>query len=140
MKRRRFRPCLESLEVRELFAGNISFSAGVVRINGTSRADRALVTASGDQLNVLLFSHKGKHLTVPLAAVQQVVFLGQGGNDRFINQTAVPSRAVGGGGNDLLQGGTGNDTLLGGAGNDVLIGGGGVDVLNGGRGRNRIIP
>src|SRR5262249_55060579 len=69
-------------------------------------------------------------------AVREIVFLGEDGNDVFVNQTAIGSRAYGGNGDDVLRGGSGNDFLDGGAGNDKLYGNAGDDELHGGLGND----
>lgn len=67
--------------------------------------------------------------TWPAADVRRIAFTGGPGNDRFENQTNLPSRATGGLGNDTLRGGFGNDVFVGSPGRDVYTGNGGGDVL-----------
>ena len=62
-------------------------------------------------------------------------FLGAG-DDFFTNNTAIPSTALGGAGNDKLRGGSGKDTLMGGDGNDKLQGNKGDDTLQGAAGND----
>jgi Ca2+-binding RTX toxin-like protein len=63
-----------------------------------------------------------------------------GGNldDRLTNQTYLPVRAFGDGGQDVLRGGSGSDTLMGGEGADGLFGGDGNDTEDGGPGDDEI--
>lgn len=144
MQRRKtvYRPTLDQLEEWILPANNVTLNAatGALTIRGTEQNDRATVSINGDQLQVLLAGGTRVRQSVAREQVREIVFLGKGGNDRFVNQTAIASRALGGAGNDFLQGGSGNDILIGGAGDDVLIGGGGLDVLLGGAGKNRLVP
>ena len=76
--------------------------------------------------------------TLSSVAVSQIVFSGNGGNDTFTNLTALPVRADGGSGDDVLRGGSASDKLIGGAGNDQLFGEGGNDTLNGSAGNDMI--
>jgi Ca2+-binding RTX toxin-like protein len=63
-----------------------------------------------------------------------------GGNldDRLTNQTYLPVRAFGDGGQDVLRGGSGSDTLLGADGADGLFGDDGNDTEDGGPGDDAI--
>jgi len=54
------------------------------------------------------------------------------------NQTSLPVRAFGEGGQDVLQGGSGADSRSGGDGADGLIGGDGNDTEDGGPGDDAI--
>jgi Ca2+-binding RTX toxin-like protein len=140
------RPGLEVLDRRELPACGIMIGAGgVVTIEGTNQADRAEVSPWGPGIRVALDCGENgpgiDHVAVfGPGAVSRVVFRGLAGNDSFRNDTAVPTEADGGAGNDYLRGGSGadklsggdgNDRLIGGAGNDWLIGGSGADLLQG---------
>jgi len=68
--------------------------------------------------------------------VSRVRFYGYDASDQFVNDTAIPSVAYGGAGEDRLQGGRGKDTLFGGAGDDRLEGHEGNDRLDGGDGED----
>lgn len=133
-----FRPQCEILEGRDLLAGGISLAGGVLTIRGSAQADRATVTLQGDQISVQVTGGVRKQMSAAVASVRQIVFLGGEGNDRFINQTAIASRALGGAGNDFLHGGSGVDLLNGGGGDDTLVGDPDGDQLLGGPGKNRI--
>lgn len=63
----------------------------------------------------------------PAAGVTSIAISTGDQNDRITQSTSIPSR---------LMGGAGNDTLNGGPGDDVLIGEGGADILNGRDGRD----
>ena len=158
----------EPLEDRCLLA--IWLDDGVLNIRGTNGSDHAVVQESDGCVSVDLES-------IDLAAgvasaesrgfaaedVDRIFFQGLNGDDRFMNETSLPSRAYGGsgvdalyagygaaeffggidddfsyGGNsaDTLDGGPGNDTLYGGLGGDTLTGGSGDDELHGGGGRD----
>jgi CSLREA domain-containing protein len=56
------------------------------------------------------------------------------GAGEWLVATAVPTSALGLGGDDVILGGPGNDALCGGPGTDVLVGGPGADVMVGGAG------
>ncbi len=71
-------------------------------------------------------------------SVEQIIYKGTEGNDRFQNRTQIDSRIAGRGGDDYLVGGGGNDRVIGGDGNDQLFGGRNDDVLIGGNGDDRL--
>lgn len=157
---------LEALESRQLMAGNIAFDSvnRVFVVNGdNSLNDKAVVafdSASGIvKVTLQHLNSSGLYVTDAtnqntISQVSRVDFFGNGGDDTFINNTAVNTRAFGqegddtliggdnvdtfegGSGNDVLQGGRGNDSLTGGSGNDTLKGGRGDDILIGGIGND----
>jgi RTX calcium-binding nonapeptide repeat (4 copies) len=72
----------------------------------------------------------------PEADVMRIEFKGRDGDDRFTNDTAIPSCASGGDGRDTVFGGTGVDVLCGDSGRDHLYGRAGDDELNGNGGND----
>ncbi len=135
---RRPRLQLEAFEPRTLLsAGPLLLKAAhELSITGTAKADQVEVSTSGTQVVV---SFDGKTTTYASSAIKEIIFNGGAGNDMFVNNTSLPSSAVGGPGNDTLIGGSGNDTLSGGAGNDTLVGGLGKNTLVGGVGINAAV-
>lgn len=125
---------VESLEERQLLAGNILFSArtGIVTIHGTELRDEARVAIVDNRLEVTLTTD-GETITNAFKAsqVKKINFYGGDGDDRFINDSSKPSIAWGESGNDYLEGGPANDRLFGGEGDDILVGFGGDDRLFG---------
>jgi Ca2+-binding RTX toxin-like protein len=121
----------EVFEPRQLLAG-IAFdaAAGEVFIGGLATADVSVVSQSGSNLTVSLTGFASQ--TFNVADVNQVVYVGAGGNDRFTNSTATPSFAYGSDGDDVLIGGTNDDVLVGGRGDDMMTGRNGDDILRGG--------
>ncbi len=75
-----------------------------------------------------------------------VSITGGAGDDRIVNDTALPATLDGGDGNDTITGGSaadviygrGADRLLGGLGSDRIYGNGGRDNLFGGGGNDRL--
>jgi hypothetical protein len=76
-----------------------------------------------------------------------IIFVGHGGNDTFVNNTRLNLWAYGGSGWDTLIGGSGNDQLLGEgdgdwlegrSGHDNLMGWDGNDTLRGGEGNDTL--
>jgi Ca2+-binding RTX toxin-like protein len=157
-------PQVEALEDRTLLANNnIVFDpvTRVITVTGTDRDDTVLVRFQDNNRNVavsLQSTRDSAFQLIPFTQanggrnVVQVRFNGFEGNDRFENQTTIPTDARGGLGDDTLIGGlaadvlrgdsgrdklrgnAGNDSLLGGDGADTLIGGIGADTLRGGAG------
>ena len=128
----------ESLETRNLLA-TLSFNPaeGILRVTGDSLANvgevqqinSTTVRASVDNL---------PDLDVNSAQVQQIIFLGFGGDDQFTNNTDIEGLLLGFNGNDTLIGGSGFDQINGGAGNDLVRGSAGNDRLIGGNGDDTI--
>jgi hypothetical protein len=116
-----YKPSLENLEEWVLPAGGLSLNAatGVLTLRGTDANDRAAVTLLGDRVQATLASGSRVKKTFSRELVREIVFLGKGGNDRFLNGTDIRSRAVSAG-NDYLHGG--GDDLLAAAGNDTMVG------------------
>jgi Ca2+-binding RTX toxin-like protein len=117
-------------------------------LTGTNRGESCWVSTVRDAAGALdvqvVSSTTGESITamrtntVNAIAVRQIVFHGGGGDDTFVNNTAIPCVAYGDDGDDTLVGGSGNDLLVGGAGNDVLYGAAGNDFLYGGAGDDRL--
>jgi Ca2+-binding RTX toxin-like protein len=123
---------LESLDVRIVPAVGVTRNVfGQVVIQGGASNDVADVTL--DDRNVIV-TLNGQTTTFDRNKVRGIVFRGEAGDDSFVNNTSIASRAFGGSGNDSLTGGSGNDDLQGQAGDDRLAGGAGNDNLNGGDG------
>jgi len=134
---------MEPLERRTVLATGltVSFSGGVLRVDGTEKADSVWVTQDAGQISVD-DQYVGSHVringttSVAVTSVSRIVINAKGGKDLIcLNVTGhgkvtVPSEAHGGGGDDVLYGGSGNDVLDGGAGNDTLFGNGGFDTYH----------
>lgn len=140
MKRRlKKRPAMyQTLEPRQLLAG-ITFDPvqGVVRVEGTAQADDVRVDQeSATEISVELVGVDTQ--TFDQSLVQRIVVAAYGGDDRFRNDTNVPSLVFGHAGNDDLSGGAGDDELRGGEGDDDLDGGGGDDFLSGDNGNDQL--
>src|SRR3989304_2237884 len=106
----------ECLEQRELLSVNqLIFDAANSRIvvQGTGDADRGTVTAdSPSTIRVRAESIDGVvESTFQRSAVSSLYFFGGNGNDRFDNQTDIPSLALGEAGDDTLSGGRSKDEL-----------------------------
>jgi Ca2+-binding RTX toxin-like protein len=123
-------------------AGTIGVQGGVMTFNETDANAANVVTVSlssdGSRINVTDSGRSGgRSITMrsdgscgvsrtsgncPAAGVSAIVVATGDQNDRITQNTSLPSR---------LMGGNGNDTLTGGPGDDVLIGEGGADTLTG---------
>ena len=122
----------ESLEGRRLMSGSITQLGGLITVFGDSSNDVCKVTTDGPTVTVSLTHGAHAHTKkVSSSSVNQIVFFGYDGNDKFQNDTGFRSTAIGGKGNDILTGGSNKDTLAGGDGTDMLIGRGGNDTLKG---------
>ena len=137
-----FRPVMESLEDRTLFAAAVVTAElggplhPVLTVTGTRRSDDIAVLLVGDQLEV-----RSKGVAVnsfPYSGVVGITVLGKNGSDLIVVDAAVTKQSfiLGGNGKDLITGGSGNDNIDGGNGKDVIAGGAGDDELAGGRGQD----
>ena len=132
---------LEMLEFRVVPTGGIGFDSDsrVLSIVGSNGNDSAEVRQQGKNIIVSVNSGLNRlSRTMSSAAVSRIVFTGGAGNDSFTNLTAIPVRADGGSGNDVLRGGFAADELIGGAGNDHLFGKEGNDTINAGAGNDTV--
>ena len=121
------------LEGRKLLA-TVGLDNGVLSIFGTNVDDQAMLASftSGTIIRVTVSGLPRQDFA--RSEIQEVLFIGVGGDDVFANNTDIPSRAFGNNGNDTLTGGSGNDVLVGGGGTDVLQGNAGDDIIRGGGG------
>lgn len=131
-------PTVELLEGRDLPAvASVIQNGGVLTIMADHAATQVVVQPVGDLIQVkdLVTGHHWLH-----AAVQEIVFVGGAGHDRFIQGVPeLSSKVWGNGGNDFLQGSSGADYIWGGPGDDILLGFGGDDRLYGEAGRDTLM-
>ncbi len=124
------RMSLESLESRELNAIDVSLASdGMLRIIGDEEHNYADVMLQDDQIEV--YTTRNRLDDIPdeaiihrfdSNAVKQIYVEGLGGDDYFINRTALPNVMFGGEGNDILLAGTGRNQLYGEGGlNDISV-------------------
>jgi len=92
------------LEPKNLLA-SVSFSGGVITINGTAADDQATVAVSGDYVGVAQPGFDTESFVA--SSVNSIVFIGRAGDDFFANTTSIPNSAFGQAGNDTLIGGSG---------------------------------
>lgn len=116
-------------EPRRLLA-SISLNGSELILGGDPDDNVASVSISGNELTASITG--AETVFFPVAEVETVRFVGLGGDDRFTNNTSLPSFAFGNAGNDTLIGGSGNDRLIGGTGIDTLTGNAGDDEIRGG--------
>ncbi len=93
----------------------------VLTITGDG-ADNAVKLSTSDDGYIRVDGAVGD-TRLPWNSVNAVVFLGQGGNDRFENamEMMIPTTVDGGDGDDVLESGYGNDALKGGRGDDTYV-------------------
>jgi hypothetical protein len=125
----------ETLEPRRVLTTFFLDANGSFWIAGTESADNMVAVVSGLNVRVTINSTSQER---PLSQVQELVFIGRGGNDEITNHTFISSRLYGGAGNDTLTGGFTGDRLIGGPGNDTLIARGGNNIMIGSSGSNTI--
>src|SRR3954452_9540493 len=131
-------------------AGTLSVQAGVLSytetdVNATNNVTDALstdgtlitVTDSGRSGGRALTMRSDGSCTVSrssgsclAAGVSSIVVSPGDQADTVTQTTSIPSRLMGGNGNDKLAGGPGDDVLIGEAGADTLTGGGGRDTAD----------
>lgn len=110
-----------------------TLSAGVLNIEGTTKADSITVQQTGDQLSVngvRIRVGSTNVAQVSAAQVQRITINGLAGDDTvLLNGISIGASINGGDGADIITGGLGNDTITGGLGSDVLDGGRGINTL-----------
>lgn len=138
---------LEGLDQRALPSVTPGVLNGFLVLTSDGASDSVFVEDVGTQIRVTV---NGQVLgQVARSAFQGVGFIGNGGDDTFVNASSLLAIADGGDGNDTLAGfsnsvnyfigGNGDDVLIGGDGNDVLLGGSGDDVLFGRGGSDYVV-
>jgi hypothetical protein len=129
-----YRPSCDVLEDRCLMT-TASLSGGLLRINGSDRAETINITRSGSLVRV-----SGLRNTFQVNQVQQIRVTGLGGDDTISIDQRLTQRSVlhGGAGDDTIYGGSGRDTLHGNSGDDRLLGRLGNDSLCGHDGTDRM--
>lgn len=128
---------LESLECRVVLAASVGLDrAGLLRITGSPSDDGVVVSVQ--RSNVVVNQPDAPARAFALGRVRSIAFTGLGGNDSFINNTAIRSVADGGAGNDTLVGGSSVDVLRGGDDADTLRGNGSADTIDGGAGDDHV--
>ncbi len=124
---------LETLGERITPAAGVFLKGSQLLIEGTAGNDVARVSVSGKDISV-----EFNGVVKTFSKARSILFHGGNGNDTFVNNTALPSRAEGGNGNDDLTGGSAADALFGGTGDDRLTGQSGNDQLLGEAGNDRL--
>ena len=128
----------QSLESRRLLAG-IFFDAATstVTVAGSSGDDAgSFLQVDSTTYRAILLDVDTREFAV--SDVDQVVFIGFGGDDAFNNGSDVEGVLLGGSGNDTLRGGSQADFINGGSGDDDLFGNQGLDRIIGGNGNDEI--
>jgi Ca2+-binding RTX toxin-like protein len=127
-------------------AGTLSVQGGVLSYTEAEPSAANAVTVSlssdGTRINV---SDSGRSIRMatdgscttsrasgncPAAGVSSIVVSTGDQNDRITQNTSLPSRLMGGNGNDTITGGPGDDVLIGEGGADSLAGKGGRDTAD----------
>ncbi len=129
----------ESLEGRIVLTAGIGLdpTTGILAIMGSETADVSVVRHEGVNVVATISNAAGTTTrSYKSSDVKAITFAGYAGDDFFTNNTAIPSTASGGAGNDSLRGGSGKDTLMGGDGDDKLMGNKGDDTLQGAAGND----
>jgi Ca2+-binding RTX toxin-like protein len=133
------KPRFETLEMRQLFAADITLDSGILSIQGSVEADEIGVVR--DNASVVVRLGHDESLTTrafPARSVREIVVRAGEGDDRILNGTDIPSTVYGGNGNDILIGGKGADVLHAGPGDDLVIAGEGNDLVFGDIGDDQV--
>lgn len=132
--------CLEDRRLLSISSVELDADTSTLYILGSDEADAAVVSELTPNVISVRYDLDGAVARDDFdkSQVQLIIFFGNEGDDQFLNQTNVASRAHGGGGNDELSGGAGADEFFGNDGDDLLRGGDGDDVLRGEAGNDRL--
>lgn len=168
MKRKPRKLRTESLESRQLMAGDVSFSNGVLEIRMDDRGpDHVSVGGNAGHVQVsgnVNLNHWSSN-RVPIHRVKSIKVIGTNGADHIdlrgvghnnfpqrpsvtvvakdgadvVHGSSFGDRIYAGGGNDRVFGWNGNDRIYGQGGNDKLYGLNGRDLVKGGSGHDKIM-
>jgi PKD repeat protein len=151
---------LERLEDRQLLSTSVTFSNGVLTLNGDPKLANNLTVELDPSGKSIGANAQGKLLSVGLSSVKQIVINGGSGKDRvyIANSISIPTTISTGDGNDIIKAGagdatvnagngqdwiavhgahtsvkvgSGDSTVLGGIGDDTVVAGNGNDFLDG---------
>lgn len=114
--------------VESAASAHVDLAGGVLTITGSPSDDQVTVSETDSLVTV---DANGVSSEFDSANVDRIRFMGEAGDDSFVNRTKLPAVLDGGAGHDSLQGGSGRDTLRGGSGDDLLIGHQGRDWIDG---------
>ncbi len=138
---------VESLERRELLSVAPAVELDVLRIYGTSGADR-VVAGSYLEEGVAMVSvtisdaadgsDEGTSYHFEAASIRKIVCRLEEGDDYFRNDAGIFSVILGNAGEDTLIGGAAYDRIFGGNDNDLIYGYGSRDVVQAGGGNDTI--
>lgn len=118
---------------------DITLADGTLTLDGHEFDDVLHFRQEGAELELRIGGADGFiYETFDVNDVDRVFFNGYEGDDLFVNNTSLPSRQVGGDGDDRLYGNINSDTLIGGGGDDELKSYKGADVLDGGEGSDTV--
>ena len=125
------------LEFRNLLT-TVAFNPtnGILSITGTADADVVNITQADTTLSVVVDGAAAE--TFDTTDINELLFIGNAGNDSLTNASDIRLVALAGPGNDTLIGGSGNDVLIGQDGNDTISGGAGNDILGGNDGNDSL--
>jgi hypothetical protein len=155
---------LETLENRQLFAASAAVVGGVLKVEGTTLADRIVVEPAMGTIQLANSGLGGSNVKTPIpqyrvrvldangtirngadgkpmdksflrSAVSRVEINAGNGNDEvYTDKIAIPTKALLGGGDDIAWTGSGSDSIYGDAGKDKIFAGAGRDYVYGGDG------
>ena len=122
-----------TLECRRVLATTVTFDpgTGLIQIEGDNANNQIDVF---EDLGDLVVQTDDDVLFYNPSQVTQINFNARNGDDIFYNETSIPTRVFGHGGDDYIRSGEGNDFVHAGDGNDTLEGAAGDDQLRGGNG------
>src|SRR5262245_6580274 len=127
---RRSRLNVETFDDRLLPSATVGLADGVLSITAdNSHRARFLVSQPTSDRVVVVDQGARTSTSWNSMDIKRIDFTGGPFNDKFDNRTAIPSRATGGAGNDIILGGQGNDVFTGSPGLDFYMGNGGRDLI-----------
>jgi Ca2+-binding RTX toxin-like protein len=153
------KPVVEALEERRMLSGSVALRSGVLRVEGTRRADDVVITRTANGRYDV--SIGGEHTSVRARNVRRIAVetgrgaddvsvsnenggigvlrtINAGGDDDTVTGGKGADEIIGDDGDDNLDGRQGDDTISGGIGDDHCHGGDGNDDLNGDDGNDSI--
>lgn len=129
---------------RHLSSATATFSAGILKVYGTTGDDELTVSLNNTQVVVTWVDKTGTTpqtrtiKSVARSALRNIRLFARDGNDKARVLVDIPSVMHGGLGNDTIESAGANDTIYANQGNDQISAGNGNDIVYGGDGNDHI--
>lgn len=119
--------------------GTLQIRAAETNVDGSTFANDMSFSVDGLNRELVIAEANQPEQRFSLTDLNLISYRGTFANDRFTNNTDIPSRVVGFAGDDHITSGDGDDRVIAANGNDTVYPGLGDDYVAGGQGEDMII-